>query len=148
VLSSPAVLAVLLLLPPLGCAAWYAAWRRLRPDAARLARLHRSRAAQAALKRLHALGADGGAESGAVVADYLRQRLDLTPEEPTPAEALAQLRRAHISPPVAARVGEFFRAWDALRFAPGNARDGRQVVAEAENVILALEAESCSSRLS
>ena len=36
---------VLLLVPPLGCIAWYLLWRRLYPDAARLASQRRSRAA-------------------------------------------------------------------------------------------------------
>ena len=46
---SALVLAVLLLGPPAVCAGSYALWRRLRPDGARQARRHRSRAAQEAI---------------------------------------------------------------------------------------------------
>jgi hypothetical protein len=145
--ASPVVLAVLLLVPPAGCWVWYAVWRRLHPDAAVLARLHRSRAAQHALGRLQGLGKEGAVAGGsAIVADYLRQRLDLPSAEPTPAEALAHLRRAHVSARAAARVAEFLRACDAGRFAPRPPVEGPQILADAENLILTLEAEPCLSR--
>jgi hypothetical protein len=145
--SSPAALAVLLLVPPALCAGWFVVWRRLRPDVARQARLHRSRAAQQALKQLHGLAPDqGGVESGAAVADYLRRRLDLSLAEPTPAELLTHLRRAHVSSRVASRVADFFRACDAVRFAPEAVAGHQPLAGEAEAVILALEAEPCLSR--
>jgi hypothetical protein len=143
------LLALLLLVPPAGCALWYAIWQRLYPNAARRARLQRSQAARRALERLHALRRDpGAAESAAVVADYLRHRLDLASAEPTPNETLFHLRRAHVSMPVAVRVGDFFRSSDAVRFAPEAKLDRSQFVIEAEEIIHAVEAEPCLSRRS
>jgi len=141
------ILALLVFAPPAGCAGWYVVWRRLHPDAAGRARWQRSQAARHALHQLHALRKDeNGAATAAVVADYLHRRLDLAVAEPTPAEALAHLRRANVSAPVAAKVVDFFRTWDALRFAPEAVEDRRQFAAAAENIILAVEAEPCLSR--
>jgi BatD DUF11 like domain len=144
---SAVTLAVLLLVPPLLCGGWYLAWRHFCPDAARRARWHRSRAAQHALQRLRGLARAGSAEgSAAVVADYLRQSLALSTAEPTPAEALSQLHRAHVPPPLAARVAQFLRACDAGRFAPEPLVEPGPLPADAEAIILALEAEPCLSR--
>ena len=52
------VMALLLLAPPLLCAAWYFAWRRLYPDAAGMARQRRSHAARRALHSLRDMGRD------------------------------------------------------------------------------------------
>src|SRR5207249_2243163 len=80
-LPGPVVLACLLLVPPVSCAAWYAVWRRRHPDEARLLRQRRSSAANQALRALGALGrgrpADTAAKAAGVVVDYLRQRFDL-----------------------------------------------------------------------
>ncbi|HZT78623.1 MAG TPA: hypothetical protein VFA26_00255, partial [Gemmataceae bacterium] len=76
-LPSPALLAVaaaVLLLPPVVCAGWYFAWRRLYPDAARLARRRRSQAAEEALRTLRTLRkkppADLAAAAAEAVAGY------------------------------------------------------------------------------
>jgi hypothetical protein len=145
---SPAwpALTLLLLGPPAVCAAWYVLWKRIRPDDARQARWRRSRAARSALRQLHALRPASGVEAAALVAEYLRQRLNLTVAEPTPEEAWLSLRRARVSPAVSAKVREFFRACDASRFAPAVQRDGQHLATEAQDIIHAVEAEPCLSR--
>jgi hypothetical protein len=112
--------AVLLLAPPLLGAAWYLAWRRLWPDAARQARRKRSRAARQALEALRAaarLEAAARAERVAeAVATYLRQRLGLSPAEPTPAEAATCLMAHGCPADLAGQAERFFRACDEARF--------------------------------
>jgi len=141
------VLALLVLAPPSACIVWYVVWQRHHPDAARRARRQRSQAARHALRQLHRMPVDkNGAASAAVIADYLRCRLDLAAAEPTPAEILLHLRRAHVSAGVADQVGDFLRACDAMRFAPAAPAGGRQLAREAATIVLALEAEPCLSR--
>jgi hypothetical protein len=138
----PAATAAILLLPPLGCAAWYGLWRRLRPDAFRLEHRRRSRAARRALQRLSALrGGDRAADATAAVTGYLHERLDLATAEPTPAEAYEHLRRHGLPDAIADRAAEFYRAADRARFVPGEA-DGRELSVLAEALILAVEAQS------
>jgi hypothetical protein len=138
------LLLLLLLAPPLLCGAWYGIWRRLYPDAARLVRRRRSRAAQEALHALHAPPQPAEvARLAALVAGYLRQRLDLTTAEPTPPETVRHLERMGVSAPLAAQAGSFFAACDAARFAPRALSTVEQLAAEAERLILALEADPC-----
>ncbi|HYT87250.1 MAG TPA: hypothetical protein VEL76_00890, partial [Gemmataceae bacterium] len=119
------------------------------PDARGLKRRRRSRAATQALQALHALGSeDRGGRTGAIVAEYLHRRLDLSVHEPTPAEVGAHLQRAGLSAVVANRVTAFFHACDAARFAPDPANRPAALPAEAEQVVSALEAELCSPRSS
>src|SRR5207248_1790069 len=70
------VLGLMLLAPPLGGLAWYVAWRRLYPDAARRARRQRSRAAQEALKALRDAEKRDPDEQARRDADLLRQAQD------------------------------------------------------------------------
>jgi hypothetical protein len=141
----PAAVWLLLGAPPLVCAAWYAGWRRLHPDAGAQVRRRRSRAARQALHRVRGLRrlppdrrADGAA---AAVTDYLRQRLELPPAEPTPAEAATHLGRAGCPEALAGQAADFFRACDAARFRPatatGPASDG--LPGAAARLILAVE---------
>jgi hypothetical protein len=147
----PAATVAILLLPPLGCLGWYAWWRRRNPDAARLTRLRRSRAARRALHRLAALGrapADRRAAAAAgAVTEYLHERLDLAAVEPTPAEAHDHLLRRGCTAELACRAADFYRACDLARFVPAGA-DGVGLPAEAEQFILAMEAATCPSSLS
>jgi hypothetical protein len=141
----PLLLVVLLLAPPLGCAAWYLCWRRLYPDAARRAQQRRSRAATHALRLLHDArrlppGPRAEAVAGAVTG-YLRGRLDLGPSEPTPAEAEDHLRGRAGLPELAARAADFYRACDAARFLPGVGDD--PLGEEAVQLILTVEAATC-----
>jgi hypothetical protein len=142
----PILLVVLVLGPPLGCAAWYLYWRRLYPDAARRAHQRRSRAANHALRLLRdarrlAPGARAEAVAAAVTG-YLHGRLDLGPSEPTPAEAEAHLRGPAGLPELATQAADFYRACDAVRFLPA-AGDGRDLGDEAVRFILAVEAATC-----
>lgn len=140
------LLAALVLGPPLGCVAWYVVWWRLSPDADGLARRHRSRAAQQVLTALRALGKDAAGErTAALVAGYLRQRLELRAVEPTPVEVAEHLGRAGVSAAVAECVAGFFRACDAARFTPTGSGKAALTV-DAAAVVNTLEAELCPSR--
>jgi len=68
------------LCPPALCLVWYLTWRHLYPDAVKLARLRRSRAAALALEvlqRLPPASAQRAVVAVSTVTRYLRQRLDL-----------------------------------------------------------------------
>jgi hypothetical protein len=140
------LLAVLLVVPPAGCVVWYLLWSRLYPDAARLARQRRSLAARKALHALEHAGSGPAREqatrTAAILADYLRHRLDLPGGEATPAEVADHLQRAGYSTDLASKTAEFFRACDAVRFMPVPTLDGN-LSATGGELILALEAESC-----
>jgi hypothetical protein len=142
----PTLLAVLLLAPLLGCAAWYVCWRRLYPDAARRAQQRRSRAANQALRRLHEasrLAPEARAEAVvAAVTGYLQGRLDLGPNEPTPAEAEAHLRERACPAELAGQAAGLYRACDAARFRPAAVGDP-SLVDEAVGFILAVEEATC-----
>jgi hypothetical protein len=144
-LPGPLVLALALLGSPAGCLAWYFVWRRLYPDAARLARRHRSRAAQEALKSLHGLDGrnpeDQSRRVAAAVADYLRRRLELRTAEPTPAEAEAHLRGRGVSEKLAGQTADLLRACAAVRFDP-EPPPHDDLAEAATGLILALEAET------
>lgn len=118
--------------PPLLCLCGYAAWRRLFPDAARRARLRRSRAARKALRRMKAVGAIVAA------ADYLRERFDLPAAEPTPTDVAAALERAGCSQALIVEATGFFKDCDAARFMPGGAVTA-DLPARAAHLILAVE---------
>lgn len=138
----------LVLGPPLGCIGWYFIWRRLYPDAARLASQRRSRAARRALEALHAarrLDAESrAARTAAVVAGYLQQRLDLTLAEPTPREIALLFEQLGFSTALTEKATDFFETCDRARFLPP---DGALRVSPAElhnsatQLILAVEGE-------
>jgi hypothetical protein len=141
------MLVLALLVPPVGCVAWYFTWRRLYPDAARLTRRRRSRAAQEALRSLRQLDRASDPEKEArraagVIAAYLRHRLELPIVEPTPAEAEAHLRRHGISEKVAGQTADLLRTCAAVRFDPE--RPSAELAEDARQLILALEAETWS----
>ena len=144
--SPPGVLTLTLLLaaPPLLGLCWYLAWRRLYPDAALRARLNRSRAARRALELLvrarqvpPQLQADVVA---AIVAGYLRERLDFPAAEPTPTEVRGYLARLTASDALAKQADAFFQASDAARFQPATL--GADLADAAERLIVALEEET------
>jgi hypothetical protein len=147
-LPAPLALVVALLLPPLVSVAWYFAWRRLYPDAARLSSRHRSRAAREALKALHGLGKQTDPEkqarrTAAAVAAYLRHRLDLPMVEPTPDEAAAHLRTYGVSAELAGQSADLLRRCAAVRFDPEPPK-AADLAEAAEQLILALEAATWS----
>ncbi len=139
------VLLLLLLAPPLVGFTWCVLWKRLYPDAARLARLRQSRAARHALHALQKLPPrEQEAHShdvAAIAAGYLQHRLGLPTVEPTPAEVAAYLERVGAPSILAGKTAEFFRACDAARFAPTDARSDDDLSGAATRLILTLEAE-------
>jgi hypothetical protein len=143
-----ATIATLLLVPPLGCVAWYLLWRRLYPDAARLANQRRSRAAHHALHALRAarrLEASAHAErTTAIVAGYLQQRLDLTIAEPTPREVAVLFAQHGFSATLTEQAAGFFESCDRARFQPAaveNRISPSELHDAAAQLILAVESE-------
>jgi hypothetical protein len=145
-LPSAPLLALLLAGVPMTGVACYLVWKRLNPDAARRARLRRSRAARLALSRLgRARGLpDQGPSVAETLAAYLHERFDLAAAEPTPAETRAHLSRAGC-PLAAVEVERLLHSCDAARFAPAASVNGRDLVDDAERAILAMETEACGS---
>jgi hypothetical protein len=139
----PRSLLITLLLagPPLVCAGWYGVWRSRHPDAARLTRRRRSRAARESLKRLRnarRLPLPQRADAtAAALTGYLHERFELTTAEPTPAEAAAALRQAGCPIDLADGASRFVTHSDAARFAPE--ADGVTLIDEAVRLIAALE---------
>src|SRR5262245_9591513 len=133
----PWPLAVPLLLgPPLLAWLWRRRWRRLHPDADRLARERRSRAARQALAALRrAATADAVA---AVALDYLRHRLDLPQAAVTPDEVARHLGTAGQSAEAVAAARDFVRAADAARHGPPGAA-AKGLSADLERLIEAVE---------
>ncbi|HTU23591.1 MAG TPA: hypothetical protein VMG10_36480 [Gemmataceae bacterium] len=138
---------VLLLLPPFACIAWYLVWRRVYPDAARLASQRRSRAARRALQALHAARRLDtkmwAAGTTAIVADYLQQRLDLTIAEPTPREVELLFTQHGCSSTLTEQAVRFFEACDSARFLPMSESSSLPLHDAAVQLILAVEEETC-----
>jgi hypothetical protein len=142
------IVLVLFLLPPLMCVAWYQAWGRLYPDAARLAHLRRSRAARQVLKALRTMkqqqpAEQAGSAVAAAVGKYLRQRLELPAAELTPYEVTVSLQQAGVPTALAEEFADLFHACDTARFAPVSRPDGQNLAGQASRLIRQLEAEPC-----
>ncbi len=144
------LLVLMAVAPPACCIAWYGMWRRLNPDAARMARQRRSRAAQQAVETLTRKGTNQSRmealEVGEILASYLRQRIDFSPLEPTPGEVARHLEGKGFSVDLSARVADFFHACDAARFAPKSSSGPDNFRETAVRIISSLESEPCSSR--
>jgi hypothetical protein len=144
------LVALMLLLPPVLCAGWYAGWRLRYPDTVRLARRRQSRAARQALQALEGIRPDHPGslawQVGAVVADYLRQRWDLAAVEPTPAEVADHLKQLGCAGSLADQAAAFFRACDTARFAPDHAAGPEDWKAAAAQLITALEDQPCPAQ--
>jgi hypothetical protein len=146
-LPSPLTLGLLILLPPVLCVAWYLVWRRVYPDALRIAGRRRSRAAREALSLLRKgrrdAPVDQARRAAEAVSRYLQQRLDLPVSEPTPAEVNSHLCTFGIAKTLAAETTAFLHSCDDTRYDPAApARPG--LTEEAKRIILALEAAICS----
>lgn len=125
---------------PLAAGAWFFAWRRIFPDAARMAHLRRSRAARRALdsiRRAHR-APDPPATVAAAVLGYLRTRFPLPDSAVTPTEIGAALVEANVPEEMAEQIADVFRACDRARFAPGDS--GSALATEAEAAVTRLEA--------
>lgn len=139
----PVGLAVLVVVPPVGCLAGYWLWRRLFPQAAERLRRHRSRALRQALARLRRLGpVPPAAEVRSVVADYLRLHVQLPRGEPTPAEVWQALQTQDVPADAADSAAAFFRQCDEAEFA-GPAQPVRPVGPVAAQLLQNLEAQLC-----
>jgi hypothetical protein len=150
--SPPGAVLVLLLLlvPPLGCGAWYVAWRRLYPDVRRLKERRRSRAARQALSLLdkaeRASSERRPALVAGAVAGYLRERTDLAVAEPTPTEAETCLRFAGCSAAAVEQTVSLLHACDAVRFWPPLLAGGAKLPELARTAILTLDADTEAAR--
>jgi hypothetical protein len=129
------------LLGPLAACAWYLAWRRLFPGAARLAHLRRSRAARRAREAIRRADRtpDPPAAVAAAVLGYLRTRFPLPESAATPSEIATALSAAQVPAEVAEQAAGVFRACDQARFAPADT-GGAALAAAAQAVVARLEA--------
>jgi hypothetical protein len=126
---------IALILPPAACVAWYWAWCRLYPDAARVALLRQGKAARRARAALARLPREGRTEAMVqALTAYLHDRFALAVASPTPDEAAAA-----VPEPVRERLADFWRRADAARFGDGPCPDA----AEAERLITDIEGHTC-----
>ena len=133
------------LTPPLLGVVCCLAWRRLYPDTARAASRRRSRAARLALEAIrHAArlrGRERAERLTAVVVGYLRARVDLAPNEPSPEEVNVHLVERGFPDELAREAAALLALCAAARFAPTDADedlDGR-----ARRLIQGIEEASC-----
>lgn len=140
--SLPAIIA-LLVLPPLTCLVWYRLWRQLFPDDALRLRRRRSRAARSALRGLDlarvARPDIRATLAASIVANYLKERLDLAIQEPTPRETAEHLEKVGCSRDSVQRATEFFDVCDSARFAADAGTRREHIVGLAEDLIQTLE---------
>ncbi|HEY1187089.1 MAG TPA: hypothetical protein VGE74_05495 [Gemmata sp.] len=110
---------------PLAGLAWFLVWRRLYPDAARLARVRRSRAARRAAEAVRKSGhtPDPPAAVAHAVLGYLRTRFPLPESAATPSELARALNELGAPADVVEQTGAVFRACDRARFAPPDGTD-------------------------
>lgn len=125
---------------PFAVVAWVLLWRRLFPDAVRLAKLRRNRAARLALDRLKKARASADPAGGAASAfrSYLSARFGMPPAAQTPAEVVAALRAVECPAEQAADAEAFLRACDAARFTP-TPDHGLSLALQAEALVTAWE---------
>jgi hypothetical protein len=125
---------------PLVAAGWFLLWRRVYPDARRLAQLRRSRAARRAVSAVRKSGRapDPPAAVAAALLGYLRARYPLPESAVTPSEVAAALVEAKVPADAAERTAGVFRGCDRARFAPPG-DGGVALAAEAEAAIARLE---------
>lgn len=125
---------------PLVAVGWFLLWRRIYPDAQRLARIRRSRAARRTLDAIRKSGRapDPPAAVANALLAYLRSRFPLPESAVTPSELAAALIEAHVPPDVAERTADVFRGCDRARFAPPN-DSGQSLASDAEAAVTRLE---------
>lgn len=125
---------------PLVAVGWFLAWRRIFPDARRLAQMRRSRAARRALDAIRKSGrtADPPATVANALLAYLRARFPLPESAVTPSEVSAALVEARVPPEAAEQVADVFRGCDRARFAPPG-DSGLSLATDAEAAVVRLE---------
>jgi hypothetical protein len=133
--------ALALAAPPLFATAWYAIWRRRNPDAARLAKIRRSRAGAAALRTLGQLADNSPQKVRHAIEEYLHARAGLPPSANTPSEIVGHLHSSSFSPAELEEVGSLLRRCDDALFAPSPV-DVNGLSAQARNLILNWDDES------
>ncbi len=126
---------------PLAAFGWLLVWRRVYPDAARLARMRRSRAARRANDTIRKASRtpDPPATIANAVLGYLRARFPLPESAATPAEIAAALKEHRVPEEIAERTSDVFRACDRARFAPSGDNE-LALAASAEAAVTRLEA--------
>lgn len=126
---------------PLAAVGWFLAWRRVYPDAARLARIRRSRAARRATEAIRKAGRtpDPSATIAHAILGYLRTRFPLPESAVTPSEIAHALREFEVPAEVADQTQTVFRACDRARFAPAVGTDA-SLAGAAEALLARLEA--------
>ncbi|MFO0848448.1 MAG: BatD family protein [Gemmataceae bacterium] len=131
------------LLVPVTVGGWVLGWRWLFPDAARRAKLRRTRAVRIALDRLKRAGTapDPAAEAAATVHGYLAGRFSLPPAAQTPTEIAVALREAGQPESLAEAAAGFLTACDTARFAPAG-DGGLPLVEQAERFVTAMEGQA------
>lgn len=138
--GSPFQEIALITLPPLAC--WLGLrWLRFRRrgDFQRQQRRRRAVAQAAA-----ALATTTDAQTKArLVTDYLRLRLELPTQEPTPAEIECWLKRRGVKRDLRERWRQFLQACDAVQFAPAEVAGSNTAGDLAIPLIRALEEEPC-----
>jgi BatD DUF11 like domain len=146
-LPHPLLAAIMLAIPPALCGCWYILWRARYPEAARLARQRRSRAARHALRTLDSIrGTTRETTAGQVAritAEYLRERFDLPARDPTPDEVGEHLHEAGVQSDLARDVVVFFKACDAVRFGGSITDESDHLQEKAVKLILDLEVAPC-----
>jgi len=142
-LPPTAVTVLLLLGPPAACLMAYRLWRQLYPDEVLRLRRRRSRAARAALRGLdlaRAARSDIRANLAAsIIANYLKERLDLSITEPTPRETADHLEKMGCTKECVQQATEFFDVCDSARFAADAGIGREHLIGLAEDLVLSLE---------
>ncbi len=122
---------------PLAVVVWVRMWKRIYPDAARLAAIRRNRAVRRALDRLGKVArhTDPPGESASAMRDYFIERHGIPPAAQTPVEVAAAIGEAGLPADLAAKAEAYFRRCDAARFA-GHAGDtGMSLAADGARLI-------------
>lgn len=103
----------------LAAVGWVVGWRWVYPDAARLAKIRRTRAVRVALDRLRkaAAAADPAAATAAAFCGYLTARFGVPPAARTPPEVADALRAQAFDDTRVAAAEGLLRRCDAARFA-------------------------------
>lgn len=131
-----------LLTPPIIAIGWIVVWRRLYPDAAKLAQLKRNRSVRLALAALESAKTMQPVEAAGMVSNallaYLHERFELPAGAFTPTEIAAHMGTTACHAERIERLEKLLRLCDDQRFAPMYLQS-KPLAAEAEQLVIALE---------